>query len=218
MSEWRGGRSWAVLRNALTWGVAWAIAGGAIVGVLNLFSPNPAIDSLPERLGNAIMGAVAWGVRFGVIGAIVGTMFAAAIRFGYRGRRVSDISPVGFTLLGALVGGVGVPLFLQMMNVLTGGAPIAWNLVSDDAVICGVFGAAAAAGSILMARRGLSGGGGSTGEISACEAAALGGPGFETASGGDFDVGARELGNRPAAEAAARPESREGLVGREDRG
>jgi hypothetical protein len=39
------------------------------------------------------------------------------------------------------------------MNVLFGDGPIAWRLVRDDAVWATVFGAAAAAGSILLARR-----------------------------------------------------------------
>ena len=55
--------------------------------------------------------------------------------------------------LGAVVGGVGVPLFLQSMNVLTGDGPIAWGLVTDDAIWAMLFGGVAAAGSILLARR-----------------------------------------------------------------
>lgn len=143
----------AVLRNAVMWGAAWAVAGGAIVAVLSLFDPDPGIESLVERLGMAILAGISWGVRFGIAGAVIGTAFAGVIRFGYQGRRLADINPVRFTLLGAVVGGVGVPLFLQLMNVLTGGELIAWGLVSDDAVWATVFGAVVAAGSILLARR-----------------------------------------------------------------
>lgn len=143
----------AIAVNAVTWGVAWAIAGGAMMGVLGLFSSNPSIDSLPERLGYALLAAASWGVRFGIIGGIIGTAFASVIRFGYRGRRLSDINPLHFAALGAIVGGVGVPLFLQTMNVVFGDGPIAWNLVTDDAVLAGVFGAVAGGGSILLARR-----------------------------------------------------------------
>jgi hypothetical protein len=60
---------------------------------------------------------------------------------------------VKFGILGAIVGGVGVPLFLQLMNVLSGDGPIAWRLVLDDGPWAAVFGAVAAAGSILIARR-----------------------------------------------------------------
>lgn len=149
--QFRGLR--AVVRNAVTWGAAWAVAGGAIVAVLTLFNAGPGVESLLERLGVAILSGISWGIRFGIIGAVIGTVFSAVIRLGYRGRRLADINPVGFAVLGAVVGGVGVPLFLQMMNVLTGGGPIAWGLVLDDAGWATVFGAAAAAGSILLARR-----------------------------------------------------------------
>jgi hypothetical protein len=143
----------AVVRNALTWAVAWGGAASVIVAAISLFDPSPAIESLPERLGMTVLSAIAWGVRFGIIGAAMGTVFAVLIRMGYRGRRLADIDPVRFALLGAVVGGGGVPLFLQLMNVLTGGALIAWELVGDDAIWAAVFGAAAAAGSILLARR-----------------------------------------------------------------
>lgn len=143
----------AVLRNALTWGAAWALAGGSIVTAIVLFDPGPGVESLIERVGQALFAGVSWGVRFGIAGAVIGAAFSAVIRLGYRGRRLADINPVRFALLGAVVGGVGVPLYLQAMNVLTGGAPIAWGLVTDDAVWASMFGAAAAAGTILLARR-----------------------------------------------------------------
>jgi MFS family permease len=143
----------AILRTALLWSAAWALAGGAIMATLALFDPNPGIESLPERLGMTIFAGVAWGVRFGLAGAVIGAVFSAVIRLGYRGRRLADINPVRFALLGAVVGGVGVPLYLQTMNLLTDGRPIAWSLVTDDGVWASVFGAVVAAGSIMLARR-----------------------------------------------------------------
>ena len=143
----------AVLRNAVTWGAAWAAAGGALVAAVAVFDPNPGSESLPERLGLALLTGIAWGVRFGLAGAVVGAAFAGVIRLGYRGRRLADIDPVRFALLGAVVGGAGVPLYLQAMNVLLGDGPIAWGLVADDAIWATPFGAAVAAGSILLARR-----------------------------------------------------------------
>jgi MFS family permease len=144
---------WASLRTGMTWGAAWAVAGGTITGVLALFDPNPGIESLPERIGMAIFAGIGWGIRFGIAGAVIGTMFSAAVRLTYMGRRLRDIHPARFALLGGIVGGVGVPLYLQMMNVLSGTGPIAWGLVTDDGIWAAVFGAAAAGGSILLARR-----------------------------------------------------------------
>jgi hypothetical protein len=142
----------AALRNAVAWGVAWAIAGGALVTAVGLFDPDPRIESLPERLGLAVASGVLYSVRFGIVGAVIGGVFSSAIGLAYRGRRVADISAVRFGLLGAVIGGVGVPLYLQLMNVLSGG-PIAWGLVLDDGVWAAAFGGVAAAGSILLARR-----------------------------------------------------------------
>jgi hypothetical protein len=144
----------AMLGTAITWGAAWAAAGGALITAIALFNPSPGIESLVERLGMALLSGLAWGVRFGIAGAVMGTIFSSVIRFRYRGRRLADISPVRFAMLGAVVGGVGVPLYLQAMNVLFGDGPIAWGLVTDDALWAALFGAAAAGGSILLARRG----------------------------------------------------------------
>ena len=153
MSETRSPQLRAVLRTALTWGAAWGAAGGGLAGILGLFDPDPAIESLPERVGMAIFAGVSWGVRFAIAGAVIGSVFSAAVRITYLGRRVSDIHPARFALLGAVVGAVGVPLYLQTMNLLTGGSMIPWGLVMDDGIWASVFGAAAAGGSILLARR-----------------------------------------------------------------
>ena len=143
----------AIVRTALTWGLAWAVAGGAIVAGITLFSSDPGIESLIERVGVAAISGIAWGVRFGIAGTVIGGAFASLVRLGFMGRRLSEIKVGRFALLGAIVGGVGVPLYLQLMNVLSGTGPIAWGLVTDDAVWASVFGAAAAAGSIVLARR-----------------------------------------------------------------
>lgn len=141
----------ALVRNAITWGIAWAAIGGAIVTTITLVSPST--DSLVAHVGRALAIGAMYGVRFGIAGSVIGGLFAGVVRFGYRGRRLADIDPVRFGLLGAVVGGLGVPLFLQLMNVLSGDGPIAWNLVTDDALWAAPFGAAVAAGSILLARR-----------------------------------------------------------------
>ena len=153
MSDDKSRRWRAVLRTALMWGAAWTVAGGTLIALVTLFDPTPEVESLPGRFAVAVLSGAMWGVRFGLIGAVMGTLFSTVVRLGYRGRRLADISPVRFGLLGAVVGGVGVPLFLQTMNVLSGTGPIAWGLVTDDGVWASLFGGAAAAGSILLARR-----------------------------------------------------------------
>jgi hypothetical protein len=74
-TRWR-----AILKNAATWAAAWGAAGGAIIAAIALVDPRPAIESLPERLGMALLAGVAWGARFAVAGAVIGAAFAFAIR------------------------------------------------------------------------------------------------------------------------------------------
>lgn len=152
MSENRFRRLRATLRTAVTWGAAWGIAGGAVVTAIGLFDPGLQGTSLIGRVGLAMLNGMAWGVRFGIVGAVMGTVFSTVVRLRCRGKQLADISPVRFGILGAVVCGVGVPLYLQTMNVLSGGA-IPWRLVTDDGLWAAVFGGAAAAGSILLARR-----------------------------------------------------------------
>jgi hypothetical protein len=141
----------AVLRNAVLWGAAWAAVMGAFFAVVVLVDPSPGLESPVDRVGTALLVGIRWAVRFGLAGAVAGTAFSLAVRLGFRGRRLADISPLRFAMLGAVVGGVGVPLYLQAMNVLFGDGPIPWRLVMAPGAA--VLGAAAAAGSILVARR-----------------------------------------------------------------
>src|SRR5215212_7378699 len=92
----------AVLRNALTWATAWGVIGGTIAAGIRLVHAGPGVESLPERLGVALLTGIALGIRFGIAGAVIGTVFALAIRLGYRGRRLADIDPLRFALLGAI--------------------------------------------------------------------------------------------------------------------
>ena len=48
--------------------------------------------------------------------------------------------------------GLAVPLFLQGLNLLSGGALVPWSFVLDDALFMSLLGGAAAAGSLKMAQ------------------------------------------------------------------
>ncbi|HWA40601.1 MAG TPA: hypothetical protein VG712_03260 [Gemmatimonadales bacterium] len=143
----------AVLKNALLWGATLGVTGGGLVGLYVLIVARPGVESLPERIGEALFAAVAMGVRFAVAGAIMGTLFASVIRFGFRGRRVADLSIGRSALVGALVGGIGIPLVYQFLNILSGDGPVAWKYLFDDIPWAATFGAGAAAATIWMARR-----------------------------------------------------------------
>lgn len=125
-----------VIGNAVLWGAAWTVLGFGAVTALT----------------GSLLSGVAFAPRFGIIGVITGAAFSSLVPLVYRGRRLSEISPVRFGIAGGIVAGVFVPLFLQAMNVVSGGA-IPWALVLDDAPIAAVLGGLAAGGSLALAQR-----------------------------------------------------------------
>jgi hypothetical protein len=134
----------AGFRNSLVWGVVWGGFGTAVASAMRL------IDKIP--LGHALLDGLGMGIRIGVMGAIAGAVFFTYIGLAYRGKRLSEISWVRFGIGGAIVAGVFVPAFLQMMNLLSGGALVPWHLVFDDAVYSALFGGITAAGTMLLAQ------------------------------------------------------------------
>jgi len=144
-SEARFPRLRAALRNAAVWAVGWGGLGTVVASAMRI------ADKIP--LGGALIDGLGMGIRIGVMGAIAGTAFFAYIAAAYRGKRLSDISWIRFGIGGAIVCGLFVPLFLQTMNVLTGGSLVPWNLVWDDSVFSALFGGITAAGTMLLAQR-----------------------------------------------------------------
>jgi len=135
----------AALRNALLWGLGWSAAGLTMLLILGALGRLPDATAWLEGLGIVI--------RLGIWGVFSGIAFAGLMRLLYHGRRLSDISWVRFGLLGGIATGVFVPLFMQVLNVLSGDGPVAWHLVTDDAVWATVAGALAAGGSLRLAQR-----------------------------------------------------------------
>src|SRR6476659_2774096 len=144
-SESRFPRLRAALRNAAVWAVGWGAIGTVVASTMRI------IDKIP--LGWALLDGLGMGIRIGVMGAIAGTAFFAFIAAAYRGKLLSEISWVRFGIGGAIVCGLFVPLFLQTMNLLTGGGLVPWNLVWDDSVFSAIFGGVTAAGTMLLAQR-----------------------------------------------------------------
>src|SRR5690348_15512369 len=143
----------AILKTALTWGLALGALSSVLIGGYVLFVPGPGVESLPERIGEALFAGVAMGTRFALAGAIMGTLFATTVRFSFRGKRVAELSPGKFALIGAVVGGVGIPLIYQFLNILSGDGPVAWKYLFDDIPWAATVGAVGAAGTVWMARR-----------------------------------------------------------------
>ena len=132
------------VRNGLVWGAGFAVLGFGLFSVLRLTGVLTRGDWV-DGLGLA--------ARMGIVGFIAGGAFSSVIRLVYHGRRLRDINWIRFGIAGGVVTGVFVPLFLQAMNVLTGGHLVPWRLVLDDGVWATVFGAIAAGGSLKLAQR-----------------------------------------------------------------
>jgi hypothetical protein len=143
----------AVFRTALAWGFVLGAISSVLIGGYALIFAGPGVESLPERVGEALFAGVGMGFRFAIAGFVLGTFFATMLRLTFRGKRVADLHPGKFALIGAVVGGVGIPLFYQFLNVISGG-PIPWSLLTNDIVWGAVVGGAGAASTIWMARRG----------------------------------------------------------------
>ena len=131
--------------NALVWGAGWfALA-------LSAFAALHVVGMVPETV--SWLDAVGMAIRIAVIGTVSGGAFSTVIGLLYRGRRLSEISPVRFGVAGGVVTGVFVPLFLQAMNLLSGDGMVPMALVLDDAVWTAVFGGVAAGATLRLAQR-----------------------------------------------------------------
>ncbi len=135
----------AAAGTAVVWGAGWAALGFAAFAALkvtgNLSDSALWIDSI-------LVAA-----RFGFMGGIVGGAFSAFIGLLYRGRRLSQIRPARFGIGGGIMAGLFVPVFLQTMNLLSGGGLVPMQYVLDDGLMAAVFGAVAAGGSLMLAQR-----------------------------------------------------------------
>jgi len=131
------------LGNALVWGAGWFTAAIAVVGTLRI------VGIFPGLRWFDVLGL---GIRVGVVGVFAGAAFAGAISVLYRGRRLGELSAVRFGIGGALVSGLFIPPFLQLLNILSGTGPIPWRLLLDDVLLVAVLGAMAAAGSLKLAQ------------------------------------------------------------------
>ncbi len=129
--------------NALVWGAGWFAAALAAFGALRV------VGILTVPWADVLVTAS----KAGIIGSVAGGAFSSVIRLLYHGRRLSEISWVRFGIGGGVVAGLFVPVFLQLMNWLSGDGLVPLELVLDDGLLAAVFGGAAAGGSLKLAQR-----------------------------------------------------------------
>jgi len=132
------------IRNALVWGVCWSALSIPMYAILRI------IGMVSDTM--AWLNIIPLAVRFGVVGTIAGAAFSVAISVFYRGRQLSQISWVRFGIAAGVVTALFIPVFLQTMNVLSGGGLAPWGDILDDVPTTGLFGAIAAASSLRLAQ------------------------------------------------------------------
>jgi hypothetical protein len=135
----------AVLKNAVVWGVSWGALGTAVATLMRLG------DNISP--GFALLDGIGMGIRIGVVGALAGAAFSTFISLAYRGKNLGEISWKRFGTGGAILAGVFVPVWMQSMNLLSGGGLVPFNLIGDDIVLSAVFGGITAAGTMFLAKK-----------------------------------------------------------------
>lgn len=128
--------------NALVWGAGWFTAALVLFGALRVVG----VFAFPWT------DVLEYAVRAGIVGVVAGGAFSSVIRLLYHGRRLSEISWVRFGIGGAVATGLFVPVFFQLMNLLSGDGLVPWELVLDDALLTAVFGGVVAGGSLKLAQ------------------------------------------------------------------
>jgi hypothetical protein len=143
VSEFRR-RFRGTIRNAVVWGIAWAVLGFATQLVLRITG---VIDAPVS-----VLDAVGIGLRVGVGGAIAGTAFSSFIVATYRNRRIRGISCLKFGVGGAVVTTISITGFIQGASLLGGGGVVPWRYLDSTLAMFAVFGFGAAAISMKLAQ------------------------------------------------------------------
>jgi hypothetical protein len=130
---------------ALTWGVAWSIAGMIVAFVLRSLRVAEG-SNLPLIEANLAVAATV----FGIIGLLNGLGFSIALAASERSRSFNELSPRRIALWGVL-GGLSYPALFALSNFVDG-----YRLPNDFLVaipICAAFGALSAWSILTIARR-----------------------------------------------------------------
>ena len=131
------------VRNGIVWGAAWFGLAMAGFGFLRIVNDNPV----------SWLDAIGMSIRIGIVGGLTGGAFAAFISFFYRGKRLSDISPVRFGIGGGIVALAFMMTWLGLGNLLTGGSIPPWEDINSDLLFATLFGAISAGASMWLAQR-----------------------------------------------------------------
>jgi hypothetical protein len=105
-------RGW--LGNALVWGVGWSLFSVPIMGVLHLMG----LDYFPLGLAALI------GKNLFAMGFVAGGTFSTYLGLAHRNKRLDELRPRRFALVGAIFSGLLVPTFtiLPGLGMFLGGS------------------------------------------------------------------------------------------------
>jgi hypothetical protein len=131
--------------NAIVWGGCWAALTVVTLSTLKL------VGAFGQEL--IWLDIIGMAIKVGIFGGVASGAFSFLLPLFYRRKRLSDINWVKFGIMGGVVTGLFVPLFMQSMNILSGSGPIAWNLIDTDILLGAVFGAVTGGGSLWLAQR-----------------------------------------------------------------
>lgn len=131
------------VRNGVVWGAAWFGLAMAGFGFLEITTDTTV----------SLLDAIGMSIRIGIVGGLTGGAFAAFISFFYRGKRLSDISPVRFAIGGGILALTFMMAWLGLGNLLTGGSVPPWEDINSDLLYATLFGAISAGASMWLAQR-----------------------------------------------------------------
>ena len=138
-----------IVGTIATWGCVFAAVSLLVVGVLGLAGQLPSADFETIAVGLARLA-----LRWGLIGAGIGTLFTGTIMLAERQQSLGSISSRRFGLWG-FGAGAALPLAVTAASRLAGHSSINTDvrLAVIFALFCGTVGASVAIASLRLARR-----------------------------------------------------------------
>ncbi len=121
--------------TAMSFAVPWTVVGAGLAAAMALGYPD--FPTRVEVFGFSLPLAAGGAALFGVLGALVGTLFAAVLAVAGRSRSFGDLSLRGFLGLGVVAGLASAGTWLGSAAVVIGTWPITFTIALGIAGILG---------------------------------------------------------------------------------
>ena len=138
------------LGNALVWGAAWSVATLPVIGVMYLLG----LDylGLPLALAPRIAGTLF------AMGFVAGGTFSTYLGLAYRNKRLEDLRPGLFALIGGAFAGLVFPMFTFATGLGMFLGASFYGAMAGGVAIGAVLGGVTAFGSVKIAQKALASG------------------------------------------------------------